>query len=190
MFHDFANHHGGNKGDCDGLMNYGENSQFSDCSNFDFDIWYRKTGHRCSDPLPPTTSFRGLMIVGAEDSSRAVEIIDLDTKQQCRITDLQERRYAHAQLGDIVCGGWWALRPEANENCVSVTNQSKKWNLMKGRYWHNMWKDIDGTIWVIGGDLRWNRTTELYYSTTEVLKNDGSTEEGFQTEYYSRCIQQ
>ena len=182
MFHDFAKHHGGHEGTCDGLMHYGDNTQFSDCSNFDFDIWFRNTGHRCSEPSPPPTLFRGLLIVGSLYSARTVEIVDLNTKQQCQINDLSERRYYHAQLGDIVCGGWWSIE-DAYRTCVSLTNETRKWKMLHGRYGANMWKQPDGSILVIGGDNKWNG--KFWYTTTEKLNDDGTTEESFHTKYHS-----
>lgn len=176
MFHDFSNHHGGTEGTCDGLMHYGDNIQFSDCSNSDFEIWYRRTGHKCSDPLAPPSSFKGLLIVGSQGSGRAAELIDLNTKQQCRITDLPERRWHHAQIGDIICGG---ASSDIWKSCVSVTDSTKRWTMLHRRYQFSMWKRPDGRVLVIGG------LSAGGYST-EVLTNEGASEESFRLRYYSR----
>ena len=112
------------------------------------------------------------MITGGHQNGgdRSVEVFNPITKSRCSLPELPRNRRHHSEDGGIVCGG-----PDDTYNtCVKWSPDSGTWNqshtLRQGRYGHVSWATSSG-VYLIGGAYSAN--------TSEIVKLDGSVEEGF-----------
>ena len=105
-----------------------------------------------------------------------MELLSNDGTHWCNLPDLPEERYFHTQSGLIACGG----SPNVTTSYSCVTFSSGEWthshDLNHERVAHSAWSSSRyGTI-LMGGNS-WDSNSE---TTTEVLRDNGKTEESFE----------
>ena len=98
----------------------------------------------------------------------------------CTLPDLPEGRGYHSQAGGLACGGGYWTPDDAPTSCdrwTAGTWTRTSHNLRKQRGGHVSWSTSEG-VYLIGGK----------YSgmTSELVKEDGSVEEGFSLKYETR----
>ena len=110
---------------------------------------------------------------------QSVEIYNPVTSSICSLPQLPEDRGAHTQDGNLACGGWGPA--DRLNNCVKWSSESGTWTqshtLLQSRTGHVSWATEDG-VYLMGG--------EIGKKTTELLKEDGSVEDGFSLKYNTR----
>ena len=124
----------------------------------------------------------------------SVEIFDPNNVSlSCSLPNMTVDRYYPASVGLVVCGGkninpdgGWG--DDAGTTCETLDTDTGLWNishtLKEKRGGHVMWRTPSGKIMLMGG---WDSE-----NTTEVLKDDGSSEYGFnlkhRTKYVDMCL--
>ena len=110
---------------------------------------------------------------------QSVEIYNPVTSSICSLPQLPEDRGAHTQDGNLACGGWGPA--DRLNNCVKWSSESGTWtqshDLLQSRTAHVSWATEDG-VYLMGG----RSSTK----TTELVKEDGSVEDGFSLKYKIR----
>ena len=104
----------------------------------------------------------------------SAEIYLPDSNTSCILPNLLLRRYGHTQDGDLVCGSW--ISDPQFRYCSKWTNGV--WNpshsFKEWRVGHVSWATKSG-VYIMGGIFG--------QKTSELLKEDGSVEEGFDLKY-------
>ena len=125
----------------------------------------------------------GVLITGGFYTSplRSTEIYNPITKTTCSLPQIPEYRRYHTQDGDLTCGGG-KYGSSTNATCVKWNRTSGTWTqshtLRHKRWQHVSWETASG-VYLIGGDIRDNRTSEK-------VKSDGSVEDAFIPKYNTR----
>ena len=108
---------------------------------------------------------------------KSIEIYNPVTNTTCSLPQLPEARYVHTQDGELACGGSVST---AGNTCVKWSSESGSWTqshtLRQSRYFHVSWNTEDG-VYLMGGNYGSNM------KTTELVKADGSAEDGFSLKY-------
>ena len=119
---------------------------------------------------------------GYKGSDRLATIYDPESNTSCNVTSLPEDRFYHTQHGDKLCGGGFSNT--AAKTCVQWKQNEEQWNLSNTltvpRIDHVSWTTDTGT-YLIGG-----RGQEGQDLSTELVKEDGTTERGFPLKYKTR----
>ena len=121
-------------------------------------------------------TFLGVLITSGTNGiqiQKSAEIYLPDTNTSCILPDFPEERNGHAQNGDLACGGSLS---DTLKNCVKWTNGvwTRSHNLREGRDYHVSWATASG-LYLMGGGSS--------LKTSELVKEDGSVEEGFDLKY-------
>ena len=119
----------------------------------------------------------GVLITGGYGNNggdlQSVEIYNPVTNFICSLPQLPEARYWHTQDGGLACGG---SSSNTGTTCVKWSSESGTWThshtLSQSRKAHVSWATKDGVYLMGGSDSSSERTTEL-------VKKDGSVENGF-----------
>ena len=125
-----------------------------------------------------------ILITGGDGGNQAsmltAEIYNPATNSSCRLPQLPERKYHHTQDGDLMCGGGFATDGSMS-NCRKWNPDSGTWtqshtmNAFTGkRFGHVSWLTKSG-IYLIGGGY--------FKKTSELIKQDGTVEQGFALKY-------
>ena len=119
---------------------------------------------------------------------QSVEIYNPVTNTICSLPELPEARYYHTQDGELACGGFGdSSNTFTPYTCVKWSSESGSWTqshtLLQVRIWHVSWATEDGVYLMGGAPLR---STQTSTRTTELVKEDGSVEDGFGLIYDSR----
>ena len=127
----------------------------------------------------------GVLISGGYDygrraALRSAEIYTPATNTTCSLPPLPGVRYGHTQNGGLACGGTGSSH--SSKTCDLWSSESGSWTrshtLRQSRYHHVSWATEDG-VYLMGGTSGSCRTTEL-------VKEDGSVEDGFTLKYSTR----
>ena len=109
---------------------------------------------------------------------KSVEIYLPSCNTSCSLPDLPEGRHYHTQDGPWACGGGGRYS-SSSTTCDQWSEGSwtRSHSLREGREDHVSWATASG-LYLIGG----------YYRkvTSELVKEDGSVEEGFKLKYETR----
>ena len=123
----------------------------------------------------------GVLISGGYNRNGAVyqsvEIYNPSTNTTCSLPKLPVGRYGHTQDVNLVCGG---PSSSTRTTCVKWSSESGSWTqshtLHQSRVYHVSWNTEDG-VYLMGGNYGSNM------KTTELVKADGSVEDGFSLKY-------
>ena len=120
----------------------------------------------------------GVLISGG--GANSVEIYNPTTNTTCSLPKLPVGRYGHTQDVNLACGG---PSSSTRTTCVKWSSESGSWTqshtLRKRRYGHVSWATEDG-VYLMGGN------DSSSWKTTELVKVNGSVEEGFRLKYHTR----
>ena len=118
---------------------------------------------------------------------RSAEIYLPSTKTFCSLPDLPEWRVIHTQDGPWACGGLG--NPQRRFPEADTSTSCAKWN--EGS-WISEYSKWDGYRLRIG-HVSWATSSGLYLmggmgnmETSELVKEDGSVEEGFKLQYRTK----
>ena len=117
----------------------------------------------------------GVLITGGNGNKAEIYLPDSNTS--CVLPGLPEERNYHTQDGDLACGGLSSsYLYNTQKSCVKWTNGAwtRSHNLREERSFHVSWVTASG-VYLIGG---WGS-----FRTSELIKEDGSVEEGFNLKY-------
>ena len=129
----------------------------------------------------------GIIITGGVNGSGAltsVELLKADGSQtSCSLPQLPEGRRVHSQTGLTACGGYDS--DDIKRSCVTLSGGfwTRSHNLVSPRGFHTSWESHQG-IMLLGGGVE--ALSGGYSNTTELLKEDGTSEELFHLKYPSR----
>ena len=128
-------------------------------------------------------SDQGVLITGGIGTPRATEVFLPVTGHSCRLPDLADDRFVHTQDGALTCGGSGNYGQDQWANCLKWSPDSGTWtqshNLTEVMVNHVSWTpDPSLGTYLMGGSYN-PRTTEL-------VKSDGSKEQGFSLKYDTR----
>ena len=122
----------------------------------------------------------GVLITGGDNylttAYVTAEIYLPDSNTSCTLPDIPNGRTEHSQDGDLGCGGYNKIG-EHLQNCFKLSNGvwTQTHNLrMKRPGDHVTWDTASG-LYLMGG---W-----ISEKTSELVKKDGSVEEGFNLKY-------
>ena len=94
------------------------------------------------------------------------------------------KRYMHSSYDGVACGGWGGN--DSMTSCDRLDTRTGEWSrshtLKQRRYNHVMWRRSSGDIIIMGGYYNETRTT------TEVLKDDGSSDFSFNLTHDTRYV--
>ena len=131
-------------------------------------------------PCIPSVLISGGVINGA--IIKSVEIYNPVTNTICSLPELPDARNEHTQDGELACGGD-GDSSNTLTTCVKWSSESGSWTqshtLRQRRIWHVSWATEDG-VYLMGG---MDSSSEF---TTELVKEDGSVEDGFSLKYSTR----
>ena len=121
--------------------------------------------------------FLAVLITGGytkEGWLKSAEIYLPESNSGCSLPELPSKSSSHTQDGNLACGG--AL--DTSKKCFKWTDGSwtQSHSLIGSRYGHVSWATASG-VYLMGG---WNTESEM---TSELVKEDGSVEEGFGLKY-------
>ena len=125
----------------------------------------------------------GVLISGGWNGGglKSVEMYNPATNTTCSLPQLPEARYQLSQDGGLACGGKGGNNTLTT--CVKWGSESGTWTqshtLRQSRFTHVSWATEDGVYLMGGKDSSSRRTTEL-------VKEDGSVEDGFSLKYETR----
>ena len=124
-----------------------------------------------------------VLISGGTNDNKGLKYIEIYnpvTNTTCSLPKLPEARYCHTQDGGLACGGG---RNSDNSWTTCVKWSSGSWTqshtLRQKRYGHVSWATEDG-VYLMGGN------DSSSWKTTELVKVNGSVEEGFRLKYHTR----
>ena len=122
--------------------------------------------------------FSAILITGGYNNGylKSAEMFLPSSNTTCSLPELPEKRGQHTQDGGLACGG----------NDSSMRTNCDRWTagnwtrtshtLRAARYNHMSWSTAEG-VFLIGG---WSSASQ---KTSELVKEDGSVEEGFALKY-------
>ena len=117
--------------------------------------------------------------IGINGILQSVEIYNPASNTSCSLPSLPEARYDHTQDGELACGGWGGYPTNATTTCVKWNSDSGTWThshtLRQSKASHMSWATEDG-VYLLGGGAYQKNTSEL-------VKVDGSVEDGFSLKY-------
>ena len=122
----------------------------------------------------------GVLISGGYNGGhlKSVELYNPATNISCSLPQLPVARQYHTQDGGLACGGQLS-----KISCDKWNSYSGTWTqshtLRQSRDNHVSWATEDG-VYLMGG---WDNSSRL---TTELVKKDGSVEDGFSLKYDTR----
>ena len=130
------------------------------------------------------TADLGVLISGGTDGRehlQSVEIYNPASNTTCSLNNLPVALLRHSQDGGLACGGY--RRGNIERSCVKWSSDSGNWTqshtLLQSRAHHVSWVTKYG-VYLIGGSQNGNK------KTTELVKEDGSVEDGFSLKYSTR----
>ena len=117
---------------------------------------------------------------GVGNYHQSAEMFLPSSNTTCALPDLPEARGYHSQAGGLACGGGYWTPDDAPNSCDRWT--AGTWirtshTLRKKRGYHESWFTADG-VYLIGGIYSGSGRT------SELIKEDGSVEEGFRQKYW------
>ena len=122
-----------------------------------------------------------LITGGYKGSGELATIYNAESSTSCKVTSLPEERFYHTAHGDKVCGGGW---DNTMKTCIQWQKDEAKWVTSNtfgvARINHVSWTTDAGT-YLIGGNGQ--DGSEL---TTTLVKDDGTSADGFQLEHRTR----
>ena len=128
----------------------------------------------------------GVLISGGMNRGeylQSVEIYNPTNNTKCSLSQLPEPRLFHTQEVELVCGGYRYSNTGTELTCVKWSSESGSWTqshtLRQSRFWHVSWATEDG-VYLMGGN------DSSSWKTTELVKVNGSVEEGFRLKYHTR----
>ena len=145
----------------------------------------------CPLPSPTPTTNEAVLITGGRNTEgnglKSVEIYLPASNTGCSLPELPEARSGHTQDGGLACGGSWVAKMIVDQHasnsiwksCVKWTSGSwtRSHSLIGERSCHVSWATASG-VYLIGGYF-----SQLGPDSTELVKEDGSVEEGFQLKH-------
>ena len=106
---------------------------------------------------------------------RSAEMFLPSSNTTCSLPELPEGRVYHTQDGGLACGGGDSSSTETNCDRWSAGTWTRtSHTLRERRDAHVSWSTSEG-VYLIGGTYSWK--------TSELVKEDGSVEEGFALKY-------
>ena len=151
-------------------------------------VAYEDYANWCEAPTTTTTSTtttttttttsateKGILASGGYNGGnlKSVEIYNPVSNISCSLPEFPSQRQRHSQDGALACGGGGN-----DKNCVKWSSDSGTWTqshtLIQRRYYHVSWNTDDG-VYLMGGAYS--------LKTTELVKNDGTVEDGFSLQY-------
>ena len=141
-------------------------------------FWYPKRSHWTNPIFHHHVLDSGVLISGGYNRGnlKSAEMYIPESRTTCSLPELPEYKYTHTQEGPLACGGYRGYR-----SCVKWSSDFGNWThshtLRTYRYDHVSWKTEDG-IYLIGGASS--------STTTELVKEDGSVQDGFSLKYSTR----
>ena len=127
--------------------------------------------------LTITTLNLGIIVTGSTGwSSRTVDLLSEDGSSLCELPDLNDDFSFHTQTGLIACGGSYH-----HSSCYTFDAGvwEKSHTLLYERYAHSAWNHSIFETILIGG------TDTDGVTNSEILTNDGHSEELFPLRYYT-----
>ena len=113
---------------------------------------------------------------------RSPEIYLPSSNTSCTLTaELPEGREYHTQTGGWACGEADIRREDVSTTCDHWSQGSwiRSDNFNVTRHYHVSWATASG-VYIIGGSSNYGG------KTSELVKEDGSVEEGFKLKYYTK----
>ena len=106
---------------------------------------------------------------------KSAEIYLPESNSGCSLPELPYETSSHTQDGNLACGG---ASLDSSKECIKWTDGSwtQSHSLRENRYGHVSWATASG-VHLMGG---WTTESEM---TSELVKEDGSVEEGFDLKY-------
>ena len=110
----------------------------------------------------------------------SAQIYSPNTGQVCFLPDMDVVRQLHNQDGTLACGGW---SDSVSDSCSTFNSDSGLWNrshtLPRKRQYSQSWTPQSGSgTYLIGG--------EANADTTDLVKPDGTVQQGFNLKYETR----
>ena len=119
----------------------------------------------------------GLIVTGGDSNSDTldVEFIDVNSNRSCYLPPLPDYRWGHSQDGLLTCGGGSSY----NNTCLEFSDGqwSMTHHLTYSRRFHGSWKTSEGLM-LVG-----SYTGHDQDNTTEILTDDGCSEEVFSIQH-------
>jgi len=112
-----------------------------------------------------------------EDGLKSAELYNPVTKVSCSLPQFPESRYKHTLNGNLVCGGGGDDSTLTSCDTWSNGAWTRTHNLRDKREFHVSWSTPSG-VYLLGGTFS--------NTTSEIVKEDGSVEEGFDLKYETR----
>ena len=135
-----------------------------------------------------TISFRslilGVLVSGGSNggAEMSIEMYIPGSDTTCSLPRMPEGRYFHTQDGTLACGGGSSIGSTMS-TCIKWSSESGSWTqshtLSQKRFQHVSWATENG-VYLIGGSGYYSR------NTTELVKEDGSVEDGFSLKYNTK----
>ena len=112
---------------------------------------------------------------------QSAEIFNIDTNQSIFLPKLSQSKFYHTQEDNYACGGYETdISNSETDTCQKWDNDTETWTqshmLTDSRYGHVSWSTSFG-VYLMGGAISGNE------KTSEVMKNDGTVEKGFDLRY-------
>ena len=130
-----------------------------------------------------------VLITGGINSNtlRSAEVFLPATGHSCRLPDLPDNRWGHTQDGGLTCGGFdYGSPADQRISCLKWSPDSGTWTLS-----HNLTEERDNHVsWTpdpsLGTYLIGKFSSYNNMRTSELVKPDGSVEQGFSLKYDTR----
>ena len=133
---------------------------------------------------------KAVLITGGINSGnklRSAEVFLPATGHSCRLPDLPDNRWGHTQDGGLTCGGFdYGSPADQRISCLKWSPDSGSWTLS-----HTLTEERDNHVsWTpdpsLGTYLIGKFSSYNNMRTSELVKPDGSVEQGFSLKYDTR----
>jgi len=140
----------------------------------------------CADTAtaPPPTTTTAILVTGGQTTgvtiSKSVEVLKEDGTPLCMLPDMPDIKMDHTQSGLLACGSSvYSMSSSNTQTCISFSSGvwSETYTLINRRRWHVSWSSPIGII-LMGGS-----SDDGVSSTTELLTNNGVSQNHFQLKY-------
>ena len=112
-----------------------------------------------------------------DDGLKSAELFNPVTKESCSLPQFPESRYKHTLNGNLMCGGGGGHSTHTSCDTWSNGAWTRTHNLREKREFHVSWSTSSG-VYLLGGTFS--------NKTSEIVKEDGSVEKGFDLKYETR----